>query len=102
VGERAQQGAENDRRDRLGQVQAEDGHREDADEDGCELEVRRRPGPEQLMGTPMALLQRDELGGPRLHRDNSCSVRALTYFRGVDQLFLEWVHCPFSRSGVTV
>ncbi len=61
LGERAERCAEGEGEHRLPEAEAEDGDREDSDEDGRELEVRGRPGRQQLPGRPVT-----PLGGDRL------------------------------------
>ena len=69
--------AEDDREERLPERQAEGQRPDDADADGCELHVRRRPCPQQLQRRAVPLVERDEVDAARLDRDDPVAVVAV-------------------------
>ena len=77
MGERAQEGSDDDGGCRLPQVEAKKDDRDDPDEDSRELEVRREPGPEQVDGLAVPLLEGDVLDAARLDGGDPLAVLAL-------------------------
>jgi hypothetical protein len=77
VRERTQAGADDDARDGLPETHAVDGHGEHPDEDRRELEVGRRPRPEQLARLAVAVGLGDEFVPAGLHRDDFGAVGAV-------------------------
>src|SRR6185437_8706754 len=77
VRDRAQGSAQDDRRYRLPERLPEARDRQHPDEYRGELEVRRRPGPEQLKRVPVPFLGRDEFRAAGFDRGNLAAVFAL-------------------------
>jgi hypothetical protein len=75
--DRPEQGAEHDGGDRLPEGQPEGQDAQDADGDRRELEVRRRPRPQQLEGPAVALTLGDRLDPARLDGHHLRAVREL-------------------------
>src|SRR5258708_19702901 len=76
-GERGEGGRDGDRKRRLPEAEPEHGDAENADEDGGELEVWRKPRPEQLDRLAMALFESDVFDAAWLDGGDSLPVVAL-------------------------
>ena len=74
---RAKRAADDDRERRLPEAQPEDRNAKDAHEDGRELEVGRKPRPEQVDRLAVALLEGDVLDASRLDGGDPLPVVAL-------------------------
>jgi hypothetical protein len=68
LGESTERVADDDREERVPEVEAEVGDGDDAHEDGREFEVRARPGGEKRPRRPVPLLGRDGLDAPGFDR----------------------------------
>src|SRR5207248_10898767 len=77
VGRGSKRASDQDRKSRLPEAQAEYRDSEDSDKDCRELEVRRQPGPEEVDGFAMALLERYVLDATRLDGGDPLSVVTL-------------------------
>jgi hypothetical protein len=77
--DRAAGRADHDGQHRLPEAEPERGDREDADKDRGELQVGRGPGPEELQGPAVPLVQGDELGAAGLDGHEAFAVVPLAH-----------------------
>src|SRR4029077_9143351 len=77
MSDRAEPSPEDDGQRRLPQVQPRKSHGDDADEDGGELQVRGKPGPEEIDGLAVPLLEGYVLDAARLDGGDPLAVVAL-------------------------
>src|SRR5205807_8349438 len=100
VGEGAEGGADHDRRGRLPHVEAEKDDGDRPDEDGGELQVRRKPGPEEVDRFAVAFGERDVLDTTRLDLCHRFPVFALTN-RDFDRFGYSHASTPANESRLT-
>ncbi len=96
--ERSEQRPEDQRGGRLPERETEGGDAQHPDEHGGELEVGRGPGPQELEGLPVPLLQRDELSPARLDSGQLAAVLALADFGNDLDLVFGSRQCRHARA----